>query len=94
MASAFQPPGERREGLLEDGGIERLAALAVGAHGVHARPRQVQHPADVGGPHEVPGGPQDVGAQDRTHIHGLLQVEFGQVAGALGDGPLRRPVVL
>src|SRR5919199_3512447 len=94
MPTALERADERLKRSLEHRRVKSLAPLAMGAHGEHARTGQLQHPADVGRPYEVPRRPQHVRAHDRAGIEGVLQIRLGRVAGPLGDGPLRRTVVL
>ena len=44
--------------------VEFELAVVIGAEGVDARGGEREHPADVGGGNEVPGGAHDMRAQD------------------------------
>ena len=49
---------------------------------------ELEHPADVGRGHEMPGGPEQVGAEDGAAIERVLDHRVGALHDALADGPL------
>ena len=60
----------------------------------YPRSGQVEQPADVLGPHEVPRRSQHMGPQDRAVIQHPRQVSVIRVRGARGHGPPRLTRVL
>ncbi len=69
-------------------------AVAICRKGFDAWRRQHQHPADVGGRHQVPGGPEHVGPQDRTIRKRVIDGGAGESLRALRHRPPRAAVVL
>ena len=66
----------------------------VGVGRVHSGRRQGQHPPDVAGRDEMPGGPHEVGAEDRALVEGPVDVGVGQALRPQAQRPLRPAVVL
>ena len=68
----------------------------VGRHGaMHVRRGELQHPADVGRRDEVPGGAEDVGAEDLSLVDGPVQRRVGGPGRqAEAERPLGRTVLL
>ena len=79
-----------REGLR----VEAVLAAVVRHRAVHSRPGKREHPSDVGRRDEVPGGPQNVRAQDLASIEGSIQRGVARPLHALAERPLRPRVVL
>src|SRR5678815_4027096 len=55
---------------------------------------RAQHPADVGGSHEVPRRPQHVSSQNVAIVEGLLDAGVGRATQAHADIPTRCAIVL
>ena len=72
-----------------------LEQAIVGCHaGHHARPREREHPPDVGGRHEVPRRTQHVRPQDRALIERLFDAGVGQPIRAQTQRPPGTWIVL
>ena len=79
----------------ERAAIELDPARVIGDHPLHSWPGERQEPADVGRRHEVPGRPQDVGAENATGLERTLDIRAERFAReAQPDGPFRGLVLL
>ena len=63
--------------------------MVGGQRALHARSGQLEHPADVGAGHEVPGWPKDMGAQDPAVRERPLD---GRLRGAVPHAQRKRPL--
>ena len=85
---------ERRGGAVPRRRVEPELLVAAPVSRRDPRRRRRQEPADVGREHEVPRGPQQVGAQDPAGRERLLDGRVRSAGHAGADGPRGRPVVL
>ncbi len=92
--SVFQRFGEEFQVAREGVGIEFQPAGHVGIERVHARGGGLEQPADVGRGDEVPGGAEDVRAEDVAAIEGVVQGCAGGVFDAQPEAPFGAVVVL
>jgi hypothetical protein len=81
-------------GALEDRRVQAVGAEIGRADRQDARAGERQQPADIGGRDEMPGGTQDVGAQDGAVVKRPVEAGVGGAGQALGQRPLGAEVVL
>src|SRR5262249_29153404 len=77
-----------------DGPTEIQRSVVMGQDCADARSSECEQPANVGRPHEVPGGTHDMGAEDGSVVEETVEIRVGRPRDPLTDGPLRPGVVL
>ena len=72
-----QRPFDGRVALAEHRRVELVVAIVERHRAANPGCRKLEHPANVFRQHEMPGGPQDVGSQDRATGNRALDIRFG-----------------
>ena len=91
MFSTLQRFSQDFIAFLESRFIQFQMAVHVCHQGSDARRCERQYPADIGGCYKMPGGPHQVGSQDRTVCKGAVNVAFGESVCAQSDRPFSPP---
>jgi hypothetical protein len=90
------------QSLLDDTGgashgawIQAELAVVGGHPAVYLGCGEIQHPLDVGSADKVPGGTEDVSAEDSSPVDGALDGSVGRAPRrAKSESPLGRPILL
>ena len=87
VPAAFQAFGDQRVAFGQEPGVEFELAVVGGVQGFDTRRGELQQPANIGGPDEVPGRAKEVSAKYLAVGEGLVHLGAGRALGALGHGP-------
>lgn len=94
VSAGLKSTGERFTAAPQRGSIQFLISIVLRRSGLDPRRRQRQHPTNILWRHEMPGRAQDVRAQDRAIVEGLLDSGICSVGQAQRQRPLRATVIL
>ena len=94
LRAAAQRPGQHPVAAPEYAGVQPELAVVRRHRGFDAWAGEREHPADVGGSHEMPSGPHDVGTENRPFGKRALDGRVGGAPHPQRKRPFRAGVVL
>src|SRR6185503_972098 len=90
LESLFQHP----VAFFNDRSIQFLLTVHETVHRMDTRSAQCQHPADILRRDKMPGGPQDMRAQDSSFVERFVQCSIGRLLQAQTQRPFASAIIL